>query len=104
VPEGKPNYRDHIIRPGDTSIAGLRAKAEFVLAAMEARMASLGVGWDDATSAQIYTIHDIHPLLADQLVARGAARFGVTWHYTRPPIAGLDFEMDCRGVCSETVA
>ncbi len=103
VPEGKSNYADHIICPGDTSIAGLRSKAEFVLATMEARMASLGMSWDDATSAQVYTIHDIHPLLADLFVGRGAARFGVTWHYTRPPVAGLDFEMDCRGVLTELV-
>ena len=103
VPEGKSNYADHIISPADTSTSGLRSKAEFVLAAMEARMAAMGRSWRDATSAQVYTIHDIHPLLADLLVTRGAARFGVTWHYARPPVAGLDFEMDCRGVSTELI-
>ena len=101
APEGKSNYADHIVRPGDTSIDGLRNKAGFVLATMEARLSSLGMTWDDATSAQIYTIYDIHPLLADLFVTRGAARFGVTWHYARPPVAGLDFELDCRGISTE---
>ncbi|MEV4132836.1 hypothetical protein AB0J72_11810 [Dactylosporangium sp. NPDC049742] len=26
---------------------------------------------------------------------------GVTWHPARPPVAGLDFEMDCRTVSTE---
>lgn len=101
VPEGKSNYADHIVRPGDTSVGGLRDKARFVLAAMEMRLEALGVTWEDVTGTQIYTVHDIHPHLADLFVKRGAARFGVTWHLTRPPVAGLDFEMDCRGTATE---
>jgi hypothetical protein len=103
VPEGKPNYRDHIVRPGDTSIAGLKEKAAFVLAEMERRLAALGCTWNDATASQIYTIHDIHPFLAGAIVVRGAAADGVTWHFCRPPVVGLDFEMDCRGVDRERV-
>src|SRR5262245_53826738 len=89
VPEGRDNYRDHIVRPGDTSAAGLRAKAEFVLAEMERRMAAFGFGWSDTTAVQVYTVHDFHALLADNIVARGAAAHGLTWHWCRPPVAGL---------------
>lgn len=103
APEGKTNYRDHVIRPGDTSPEGLREKARFVLAEMERRMGILGVGWPDTTATQVYTVFDLHPFLADEIVARGAARHGLTWHYDRPPIAGLDFEVDCRGVAAEQV-
>jgi len=103
VPEGKANYRDHIIRPGDTSPSGLREKARFVLSEMEARLAGLGVRWRDTTATQIYTLHDIHPLLVDEIIARGAAAHGVAWHYCRPPVVGLDYEMDCRGVDHERV-
>jgi hypothetical protein len=39
--------------------------------------------------------------LADEIVARGAARFGLTWHYCRPPVRGLEYEMDCRAVAVE---
>lgn len=42
-------------------------------------------------------------LLADEIVRRGAARSGLTWHFCRPPVRGLEFEMDCRGVRFEEV-
>ena len=35
APEGRTNYRDHIVRLGDTSPEGLREKARFVLDEME---------------------------------------------------------------------
>lgn len=103
VPEGKDNYRDHVVRPGDTSPAGLRAKADYVLGEMERRMAALGFGWADTTATQVYTVHDLHPFLGDAIVARGAAARGLTWHWCRPPVAGLDYEMDCRAVAIERV-
>ena len=40
---------------------------------------------------------------AEEIVRRGAARHGLTWHYNRPPVIGLDYEMDCRGVAMERV-
>ena len=46
---------------------------------------------------------DLHPLLGDEIVARGAAPAGLTWHYCRPPIVGLEYEMDLRGVALERV-
>jgi hypothetical protein len=104
VPEGKSNYRDHVVRPGDTSPAGLRAKAEYVLGEMERRMAAMGFGWSDSTATQAYTVHDLHPFLAEALVARGAAPLGLTWQFCRPPVAGLDYEMDCRAVSLERIA
>ncbi len=104
VPEGRGNYCDHIVRLGDVTPAGLREKARFVLGEMERRMAALGFGWRDTTATQLYTVHDIYPLLADEIVRRGAARSGLTWHYDRPPVVDLEYEMDCRGVSVERVA
>ncbi|MFO1197459.1 MAG: hypothetical protein U1E86_10875 [Burkholderiaceae bacterium] len=101
APEGRGNYRDHVIRPGDTSTAGLREKAAWVLGEMERRMAALGGGWADASATQVYTVHDVHPLMRDALCARGAAAAGIAWHFARPPVAGLDYEMDVRGVGTE---
>lgn len=101
--EGKANYRDHTVRLGDVSPAGLREKARYVLGEMERRLSLLGVGWDATTAVQAYTVHDLHPFLADEIVRRGAARSGLTWHFTRPPIVDLEFEMDCRGVAQEQV-
>lgn len=104
APEGHANYRDHIVRLGDTSPAGLREKARFVLDEMERRMGALGFTWRDTTATQVYTVHDLHPFLADEIVKRGAAHAGLTWQYCRPPVVGLDYEMDCRGLASEQVA
>ena len=102
APEGQANYRDHIVRRGDTSEEGLREKARFVLSAMEARLAALGFAWDDTTATQGYTVHDFHRLV-DDIVRRGAARSGLTWHFARPPVVDIDYEMDCRGVYTECV-
>jgi hypothetical protein len=102
-PEGKGDYRDNLVARGDVSPAGLRTKARWVLGEMERRMATLGFGWADASVTQVYTVHDLHPFLADELVRRGAMRGGLTWHYNRPPVQELEYEMDCRGVSVERV-
>ncbi len=96
--EGKENYRDHAIRLGDTSPDGMRAKALFVIGEMERRLAALGYGWGDTTATQIYTVQDIHPFFADEIVRRGAARSGAIWHFNRPPVQDLEYEMDCRSI------
>ena len=101
--EGPGKYEDRIIRLGDTSADAMREKARYVLGAMEARMGALGVGWADATVTHAYTVHDIHGFLADEIVGRGAARAGLTWVYARPPVVGLEYEMDVRGVYCERV-
>jgi hypothetical protein len=102
-PEGKANYRDHIIRRGDTSPAGLLEKARWVLGEHERRMGALGVGWGDTTAVHVYTVHDIHPLMAAELVRRGAGEGGISWQYCRPPVVELEFEMDMRGLARELV-
>jgi hypothetical protein len=103
APEGRDNYRDHIVRLGDVTPAGLREKARIVLGEMERRLSAMGFGWADTTATQVYTVHDIHPFLADEIVRRGAARSGLTWHFNRPPVVELEYEMDCRGVAVERV-
>jgi hypothetical protein len=101
--EGGGSYAERIVRLGDSSTAGLRDKVRFVAGEMERRMQGLGFGWGDVTATQIYTVYDIHPLLADEIVRRGAMPAGLTWHYARPPVEGLDFEMDVRGLGRELV-
>ncbi|MCZ0736682.1 2-amino-5-chloromuconate deaminase CnbZ [Phreatobacter sp. AB_2022a] len=101
---GNAPYAERIVRYRDSSAEALRDKAVFVLDAMEQRMAAFGHGWADTTATQLYCVHDIHPFLADEIVRRGAARAGLTWHYNRPPVIGLDYEMDCRSVTVERTA
>lgn len=102
-PEGRGNYRDHIVRRGDLSPAAMVEKARFVLGEMERRLAALGASWASVTATQVYTIHDIHPFLGSEIVARGATPGGLTWHFARPPVVDLEYEMDCRGVAEERV-
>jgi len=103
VQEGHKDYFDHIIARSDVSPDGLREKARFVLGEMERRLSALGFAWHDTTATQVYTVHDLYPLLADEIVRRGAARAGLTWHFARPPVVELEYEMDCRGVRNEHV-
>lgn len=103
APEGKDSYGGHAVAPGDTSPEGLRQKAKWVLGEMERRMGAMGFGWADTTGVQVYTVHDLHPFLGEEIVKRGAARHGLAWHYNRPPLISLDYEMDCRGVALERV-
>jgi hypothetical protein len=104
APEGKPNYRDHIVRRGDTSREGMRDKLRYVFDVMVGRMTALGVGWNEALDVQVYTVHDIGPLAMEEIVRRGAAPVSaITWHLTRPPVVGLDCEMDVRAPAAEHV-
>jgi hypothetical protein len=103
VPEGRKEYFEHIIARGDVSPNGLREKARFVLREMERRLSALGFAWHDTTATQVYTVHDLYGFLAEDIVRRGAARAGLTWHFARPPIVDLEYEMDCRGVRHERV-
>ena len=99
--EGDGNYGERIIRKGETTPNAIQEKAKYVLDAMEFRMSKLGVGWGQATATQVYTVYDIKSFLWNEIVNRGAADYGLTWHYARPPVNGLDYEMDVRGVHRE---
>jgi len=101
--EGTAPYSQRIIAYGDTSAAGMRRKAEHVMDEMERRMSLIGGGWQAATAVQVYSVHEIHCFVADLLVARGAASHGLTWHFARPPVVGLEYEMDARAVNDERV-
>jgi hypothetical protein len=103
APEGRLNYRDHIVCRGDLSPDGLQEKARWVLGEQERRLRALGFGWGDVTSAQLYTVHNVFPWIGEELVSRRAMRGGLTWHLTRPPVVEIEFEMDCRGVALERV-
>ena len=97
-PEGG-RFPEDIVAHGDTTEAGMRKKADFVLGKMEQRMQGLGgFGWSDATVVQVYTAFQV-PV---DMVARRAGA-SLTWQYCRPPIEGLDYEMDLRGVSAERV-
>jgi hypothetical protein len=100
---GSGSYPERIVRYRDLSPEGLREKVAFTVAEMASRLSAFGLGWQDTTAVQAYTVHDFHPFMADELVRCGATRSGLTWHFARPPVIDLEFEMDCRRVMRETV-
>ena len=74
-----------------------------VLETQAGRLAGLGATWSDVTAVDIYTPHPIHSLLGSAILPRmgPAAVHGAHWFLSRPPIEGLEFEMDMRGVRRE---
>ncbi len=96
---------DGILRRGETSTGAIAEKARYVCGVMAERLRGLGGTWEEVTAVNAYTIHPLHPLM-ESLVLPGlpaAKRHGVTWHYTRPPVVDIEFEMDLRGVVTEWV-
>jgi hypothetical protein len=100
---GTGTYAGRIVREGETSPDALREKAKFVVAEMERRVTALGYDWSDATAVGVYTVHDIGALVGDELAATGVAPDGFTWHFARPPVVGIEFEMDVRGPVREVL-
>jgi hypothetical protein len=96
-------YRDRIVRLDDTSPEGLREKVAFVFAEMERRLKLLGFSWAEAVSTQAYTVQNIGHLVGELMASRGACEGGLAWHYARPPVLGLEYEMDVRGAARELV-
>jgi hypothetical protein len=92
-----------IVRRGETSAAALAEKAAFVMAIQSERLAGLGSTWAQVTAVDIYTPHPISGFLERGLldVMGPAALHGVHWYLSRPPIEGLEYEMDMRGVRRE---
>ena len=100
---GSGSYPERIVRYRDASLEALKEKVQCTVGQMEDRLRAFGFGWKETTAAQVYSVRDFHPVLADELVRRGALRSGLTWHFARPPVQDLEFEMDCRRVLRELV-
>lgn len=96
-------YRERIVRLEDTSPEGMREKVSFVVAEMERRLELLGFSWNDAVTTQAYTVQNIGHLFGELMAARSACAGGLVWYYARPPVIGLEYEMDVRGAARELV-
>ncbi len=102
LPEGFLS-REHIIALGNTSPDGLAIKARFVMDLMETRLRGLGADWSQVSTVNVYTAHSLTPLLPEVILGRigPASRHGTTWHFSRPPITEIEYEMDLRGTRTE---
>lgn len=102
LPEGKL-ARPDIVSLGDISPAGLTTKARFVMDLMESRLRGMGVDWPAVSEINVYTAHTIATILPDIVLKRvgATAIHGAHWHFSRPPIDDIEYEMDVRGVRTE---
>ncbi|HSR25550.1 MAG TPA: hypothetical protein VLW53_18490, partial [Candidatus Eisenbacteria bacterium] len=79
-------------------------KLRSIVEQLEARMAELGVRWEDATAVVVYGPDAAAGALPGVLPALGAAGLhGLTWMPSRPPISDAEFEIDAAGVGTEIV-
>ncbi len=94
-----------IVARGDTSADGLRQKLECILHVLGGHLSEMKLKWEMATAVNLYTVFDIHPPLSSTVlpVLGAASHAGLTWHYARPPVNGLDVEIDARAVRSELI-
>lgn len=105
---GKPEIRDgvtteRIVGGRDVSLKGLEVKARFVMDAMRERVNALGCDWSAVTAAQIYTVHDVRPLLEPVFADYRVSQIGLAWYPAWPPVIGMEFEVDVRSVRTELV-
>jgi hypothetical protein len=98
LPEGILAH-EAIIRVGDTTPEAMIEKASFVLDLMESRLHGLGADWSSVTTVDVYTVHPMERVLPNVILRRigSAAVLGIRWFFSRPPIIGIEFEMDVRG-------
>lgn len=94
-----------IVRRGQVDPGAMLEKATHVIDVMEHRLLGLGGTWGSVNVVDVYTCHPVDLLLSDLLWKRlgPACRHAVRLHHTRPPVIGLEFEMDVRGLRTELV-
>lgn len=94
-----PLAPENIVAFGDLTQAGLLRKAEFVLDEIVARIEALGGTPSDPNIINEYSAHAIAGLA--ELIERylpAASHSGYVHWATRPPVADIEFEMDCRRI------
>jgi hypothetical protein len=96
-------FAEGIVRRGEISPAAMTEKVAEVMGEQAARLAGLGVSWSDVTAVDVYCAHPLYGFLAAGVLGPmgPAATHGIHWFLSHPPIAGLEYEMDMRGVRDE---
>jgi len=83
---------------------GLGAYWDAMAGIMEERMGALQVSWEDVNDVQFYGTVSAHETFAQARQLMPAARHGVRWFLSRPPVEGLELELDVRGLARDTWA
>jgi len=93
------------IAEGDTSPGAMHSRARYTIDTVASTLAKLGVSWQDTTQVALFHVHDIPDLWGAQLLGSlgEALRRGILVYRARPPIAGLEVEVEARAVRQELV-
>ena len=93
----------NIARAKDTSEDAIREKANCVLEIMQSRLAQMGMKESAVTEVNVYTVHNIFPHLEPAILAAlpQAGFHGLRWHFARPPVLDIEFEMDVKSIQAE---
>lgn len=93
------------IADGDTGPAAMQKRARFTIVTVSATLAKLGVSWHDTTQVAFFHANDIPDLWEPTLLGSlgEALSRGVLVYRARPPIAGLEVELEARAVRQEFV-
>jgi hypothetical protein len=93
-----------VIALADTSPAGMQTKLAHVLSVVTGRLVELGFDWHHATHVELYAAEEIPGAMAALAAkATGAMPRGVRWHYGRPPVTGLELELEARAIAREMI-
>jgi hypothetical protein len=94
----------NIVRRGETNADAIIEKARAVVEIMRERLTCLGDN-DLLSQINVYTEHHLKQALSEVIIPAfpAAARLGVRWYYSRPPVRDIEFEMDMRGVVNDIV-
>jgi len=93
-----------VIAFGDVSPEGMQSKLAHVIAVVTGRLAELGFDWHNATHVELYAAEEIPGAMAALAAkATGAMQRGVRWHHGRPPVTGLELELEARAVAREVI-
>ena len=95
-----------IVRPDETSTDALVEKVGVVMDVMQERISGLGVDWDEVSKIDVYSTIPLQSVLVNSVLKRVglAGLHGVNWYYSNPPIQGLIYEMDMRGLRKELIS
>jgi enamine deaminase RidA (YjgF/YER057c/UK114 family) len=93
------------IAEGDTGPTAMQRRARYTIDTVGATLAKLGVSWQDTTQIAFFHAHEIPDLWGAQLLGSlgEALRGGVLVYRARPPIAGLEVELEARALRQELV-
>ncbi len=94
-----------VVSYGDISPQGVSQKARAVLETLTERLQEFSLAWADVTAVDLYTVHDVHPLLETEILPGLASggQHGLRWHYARPPVTEVEYEMGAQAVYQELV-